>query len=83
MPDIKTDMTLIPIMLLGRCVLGNEIFRGRRHWDSSIQINDGPGLLLGWMWDDYARLERSHRGKILVATLRMAPERNTSEQLHS
>ena len=40
-----------------------------------IFINDGPGLLLGSMWDDYAALERSHKGRILVATLRMIPER--------
>lgn len=48
-----------------------------------IFINDGPGLLLGSMWDDYARLERSHQGKILVATLRMVPERITREWLLS
>lgn len=40
-----------------------------------IFINDGPGLLLGSMWDDYAALERSHPGRILVATLRMVPVR--------
>jgi len=48
-----------------------------------IFINDGPGLLLGSMWNDYARLERSHRGRILVATLRMVPERITPEWLLS
>jgi len=48
-----------------------------------IFINDGPGLLLGSMWADYARLERSRPGKILVATLRMVPERITSEWLLS
>lgn len=42
-----------------------------------IFINDGPGLLLGSMWDDYESLERSHEGKIIVATLRMIPERIT------
>jgi len=40
-----------------------------------IFINDGPGLLLGSMWSDYARLEREGGGKILVSTLRMLPER--------
>ena len=40
-----------------------------------IFINDGPGLLLGSMWNDYACLERSRPGKIMVATLRMVPER--------
>lgn len=46
-----------------------------------IFINDGPGLLLGSMWNDYAHLERSRPGKILVATLRMIPERVTHEWL--
>lgn len=40
-----------------------------------IFLNDGPGLLLGSMWNDYATLERSWPGKILVLTLRMLPER--------
>ena len=48
-----------------------------------IFINDGPGLLLGSMWNDYAALERSHNGRILVATLRMVPERLTREWLAS
>ena len=48
-----------------------------------IFINDGPGLLLGSMWNDYAHLERSRQGKILVATLRMIPERVTHEWLVS
>ncbi len=48
-----------------------------------IFINDGPGLLLGSMWNDYAHLERSRSGKILVATLRMIPERITREWLIS
>lgn len=40
-----------------------------------IFLNDGPGLLLGSMWDDYAALERRHPGRIMVATLRMIPQR--------
>ena len=48
-----------------------------------IFINDGPGLLLGSMWDDYAALEQGRPGKILVATLRMVPERITREWLLS
>lgn len=48
-----------------------------------IFINDGPGLLLGSMWNDYAHLERSRPGKILVATLRMIPERISREWLLS
>lgn len=46
-----------------------------------IFINDGPGLLLGTMWDDYAYLEASGQGKIMVATLRMIPERLTYQWL--
>ena len=48
-----------------------------------IFINDGPGLLLGSMWNDYAALEKSHKGFILVATLRMIPERLTRKWLKS
>ncbi|PYK62208.1 MAG: bstEII [Verrucomicrobia bacterium] len=48
-----------------------------------IFVNDGPGLLLGSMWDDYAYLERSRPGKIMVATLRMIPERITRDWLFS
>lgn len=48
-----------------------------------IFINDGPGLLLGSMWDDYARLEASWLNKIMVATLRMVPERITYQWLRS
>lgn len=40
-----------------------------------IFVNDGPGLLLGSMWNDYAALEASWPGNILVLTLRMIPER--------
>ncbi len=46
-----------------------------------IFINDGPGLLLGSMWVDYDSIERSWPGRILVATLRMVPERLTREWL--
>ena len=46
-----------------------------------IFVNDGPGLLLGSMWKDYESLERSHEGKIIVATLRMIPERITHSWL--
>ena len=46
-----------------------------------IFVNDGPGLLLGSMWDDYSALERSWKGKILVTTLRMMPSRLTMKWL--
>jgi hypothetical protein len=48
-----------------------------------IFINDGPGLLLGSMWDDYSSLESMETGKIIVLTLRMIPERITREWLTS
>lgn len=48
-----------------------------------IFINDGPGLLLGSMWKDYASLETSWNGKIMVLTLRMIPERLSIEWLRS
>ncbi len=57
--------------------------RKRRLRTKVIFVNDGPGLLLGSMWDDYARLEKSRPGKILVATLRMVSERITREWLTS
>lgn len=46
-----------------------------------VFLNDGPGLLLGSMWRDYAALEKSWPGKIKVVTLRMVPERITGEWL--
>lgn len=46
-----------------------------------IFINDGPGLLLGSMWRDYSKLEDKWKGKVMITTLRMAPERITLEWL--
>lgn len=48
-----------------------------------IFLNDGPGLLLGSMWNDYAKLEDSWPGKIMVLTLRMVSERITKDWLIS
>ena len=48
-----------------------------------IFLNDGPGLLLGSMWTDYAALEEVGNGRIMVCTLRMVPERITLEWLES
>ena len=48
-----------------------------------IFLNDGPGLLLGSMWDDYAKIEQSLKGRVLVLTLRMIPERLTLDWLRS
>lgn len=48
-----------------------------------IFLNDGPGLLLGSMWDDYSKLEQLDPDKIMVMTLRMFNERLTKEWLNS
>lgn len=40
-----------------------------------IFVNDGPGLLLGSMWDDYTKLENLSPKNIKVVTLRMVKER--------
>ncbi len=48
-----------------------------------VFLNDGPGLLLGSMWSDYARLESSGKGRIKIVTLRMVPERMTADWLES
>lgn len=46
-------------------------------------VNDGPGLLLGSMWNDYAAIEGSWPGRIKVLTLRMVPVRLSREWLLS
>lgn len=48
-----------------------------------IFLNDGPGLLLGSMWRDYAAIEDKWRGRVKVVTLRMVPERITATWLRS
>ena len=48
-----------------------------------IFVNDGPGLLLGSMWADYAHIEEQMPGRVKVATLRMVPDRITAEWLRS
>jgi len=42
-----------------------------------IYVNDGPGLLLGSMWDDYAYIENQSKGRVRIVTLRMLAERVT------
>jgi cytochrome oxidase assembly protein ShyY1 len=37
-----------------------------------VFLNDGPGLLLGSMWADYAAIENGGEGRALVTTLKMA-----------
>ncbi|MDD4888807.1 MAG: bstEII, partial [Phycisphaerae bacterium] len=66
--------------------VADEILRyatKRRLRTKVILLNDGPGLLLGSMWRDHANLERGHRGRVLVTTLRMVSERITREWLLS
>lgn len=48
-----------------------------------IFVNDGPGLLLGSMWSDYAHIEDQWPGRVKVVTLRMVPDRITAEWLRS
>jgi hypothetical protein len=48
-----------------------------------VYVNDGPGLLLGSMWNDYAYLEDQWPDRVKVVTLRMVPDRITSEWLRS
>jgi len=47
-----------------------------------IFVNDGPGLLLGSMWNDYSYIENSSED-ILVVTLRMIMDRVTLKWLKS
>lgn len=44
-----------------------------------IFLNDGPGLLLGSMWDDYAEIETYGEGIAMVSTLKMLNERLTRD----
>lgn len=48
-----------------------------------IFLNDGPGLLLGSMWKDYAYIENLYPGRVMVTTLRMVAERLTLDWLKS
>lgn len=48
-----------------------------------IFLNDGPGLLLGSMWNDYAYIENAWPGRVKVVTLRMVKERISLDWLKS
>ena len=48
-----------------------------------IFVNDGPGLLLGSMWNDYSSLEKIDANRIIVLTLRMFNTRLTAKWLKS
>lgn len=44
-------------------------------------LNDGPGLLLGSMWEDYSKIEERYPNEVKVITLRMIEERLSKEWL--
>lgn len=46
-------------------------------------LNDGPGLTLGSMWNDYAALENYGKGRVMVSTLKMLDERFTRDWLEN
>jgi len=48
-----------------------------------LMLNDGPGLLLGSMWNDYANLEKYGQSRVMVCTLKMLDERFTQSWLDS
>lgn len=59
-----------------------EYAKGKDLRTKVIFVNDGPGLLLGSMWDDYSYIEESS-DDVMVVTLRMIIDRITNEWLHS
>lgn len=59
-----------------------EYAKGKELRTKVIFVNDGPGLLLGSMWNDYSYLEEVS-DDIIVVTLRMITERITEEWLNS
>ena len=64
----------------------NEILTYTKQNDINLKVifvNDGPGLLLGSMWQDYVALELLHPSKVRVVTLRMVPDRITKGWLLS
>ncbi len=61
----------------------NEVLTYARKYNLNLKVvflNDGPGLLLGSMWSDYAYLENLDP-HIRVVTLRMVKERLTMDWL--
>ena len=58
-----------------------EYAKGKELQTKVIFVNDGPGLLLGSMWDDYSYLEEVS-DDILVVTLRMITERINEDWLN-
>ena len=48
-----------------------------------IFLNDGPGLLLGSMWDDYSYIDKQFGDEVKVVTLRMFSDFITMNWLNS
>lgn len=64
----------------------NDIFKYAETYELPLKVfflNDGPGLTLGSMWNDYAALENYGRGRVMVCTLKMLDERLTKDWLES
>lgn len=69
----------------GNSMAAREFFdyaKGKDLRTKVIFVNDGPGLLLGSMWNDYSYLEESS-DDIIVVTLRMITTRLSEEWLIS
>ena len=64
----------------------NEVLGYAKSKNISLKVmflNDGPGLLLGSMWNDYAYIENIAPDDIKVVTLRMITDRISMEWLRS
>jgi hypothetical protein len=60
-----------------------EFAKKENHNIKIFFLNDGPGLLLGSMWQDYADLEQLDPSRLMVCTLKMLTSRFTEEWLLS
>lgn len=64
----------------------NEVIQYSKTTEKNLKViflNDGPGLLLGSMWRDYAYIENLWPGLVKVVTLRMFPQRISIDWLLS
>lgn len=57
----------------------NEYNKTNNRQIKIIFLNDGPGLLLGSMWDDYSEIEEYGNGIAMVTTLKMLGDRLTKD----
>lgn len=60
----------------------SQVMMHNKKTNSNVKIiflNDGPGLVLGSMWDDYAELEEYGKGIARVVTLKMLDTRLTKK----